>query len=67
MTEPLSHATVEGALARVVGLELHENPYDALNACARHEAWKWAWRYADALLAFHLEHEVPRHNEDEAA
>ena len=63
----LSHATAEGAIARLVGLELHENPYDSADAAARHGAWTWAWRYADALLAFHLEHEVPWHNEDEAA
>jgi hypothetical protein len=58
---------VEGALARVSGVEVSDNPYDRTNAPERHRTWRWAWNYADMLLAVNVEHLAVRwHNEDEA-
>jgi hypothetical protein len=64
---PLAPPTVEGALARVSGVERAENPYDSANAPERYAAWRWAWLYADRLLELNLEHQTAGwFNEDEA-
>lgn len=65
MIWPLSPACVEGALARVGGLDRSENPYDQVNASERHWTWDWAWKYADRLLAINVEHQTSAWMNDE--
>ena len=68
MIWPLSASCVEGALARVAGLERFANPYDVVNAPERHRVWEWAWVYADRLLEANIDRLVVGwSNEDEAA
>jgi hypothetical protein len=68
MIWPLAPSCVEGALARVSGLDEDENPYDSINAPERHRTWSWAWFYADRLLDLNVEHLADTwFNEDEAA
>jgi hypothetical protein len=65
---PLAPSCVEGALARVSGLERSENPYDTVNASERHGTWLWAWLYADKLLEINIEHQTAGwFNSEEAA
>jgi hypothetical protein len=66
---PLSPSCVEGALARVSGVDRTDNPYDATNAPERHRTWLWAWLYADLLIAININHLAAnwQHDEDEAA
>jgi hypothetical protein len=65
---PLSPACVEGALARVSGLDRSENPYDAVNAPERRRTWNWAWIYANQLLEMNIEHQTAGwFNDEEAA
>jgi hypothetical protein len=55
---PLAKTVCEGAIACAVGHEITDNPYDVVNAREQHDCWRWAWRYADALLAHVSECEV---------
>lgn len=68
MIWPLGPSCVEGALARVSGLDRSDNPYDAVTAAERYRTWRWAWRYADTLLEINVQHLAATwFNEDEAA
>ena len=68
MIWPLSPACVEGALARVSGVDIADNPYESVNAPERHGVWRWAWLYADRLLELNIEQLAATwNNEDEAA
>ena len=68
MIWPLSPSCVEGALARVSGVDRSDNPYDPVAAPERHKTWRWAWHYADDLLALNVQHFAETwFNEDEAA
>lgn len=55
---PLSKVTVEGAIACAVGRDLHTNPYDSANAPDAYWTWRWAWKYADALIHHVAESEI---------
>ena len=68
MIWPVGPSCVEGALARVSGVDRTDNPYDTVNAPERHRTWVWAWLYADRLLEMNVDHLAASwHNEDEAA
>lgn len=69
MIWPLSPSCVEGALARVSGVDRFDNPYDATTAIERHKTWDWAWLYADRLLELNVDYLTTTwdHDEDEAA
>jgi hypothetical protein len=62
---PLSPSCVEGALARVSGVDREDNPYDLTTARERHRTWRWAWLYADTLLAINVDHLAATWNYDE--
>ncbi len=64
---PLSKVCVEGAISCAVGRELSSNPYDSVNAPEAHDAWRWSWKYADALLANVTEHEIQAWLEEQDA
>jgi hypothetical protein len=65
---PLAHACVEGALARISGVDRSENPYDRTIAPDSYETWRWSWLYADRWLELNIGHYAGAWlNEDEAA
>jgi hypothetical protein len=64
---PTSPACVEGALARVSGVDLGDNPYDIGNAEERYRTWRWAWLYADRLLELNVDHLAASWGYDEDA
>jgi hypothetical protein len=64
---PIARVVVEAAVARFVGRPFEENPFDSIHGEAQHEAWSWAWRYADVLLERVAAHEAARWLGEEAA